>query len=1206
MTLFLAFIVVTSQPAPADPVSFRAEVAPILAKRCLACHNATKARGGLDLSTFARLKKGGKGRGSAILVPGDPESSGLIESVALDAEPRMPLELPPLRGAEIAVLSRWVREGAKFDGPSEADSPLTSLVDPLAGLPELAPKVRSTDPIAAVAFSRDGSTLAAASGPRIWLFAIGSDAPPTSLEGNSGSMNAVFFSPDGLTIYAGGGRPGQFGSLSAWDVASKARKYEVRGHSDSILGAALSPDGKTIVTGSYDRLAKLWDATTGRELRALKEHTDAVLAVAFSPDGRSVASASADRTVKVWDVAAGQKTASLGDSTAEVSAVAFGPEGLVLAGGVDRSIRSWLLVGTSGRLVRSAFAHDAPIVRLAVSPDGKTLISGGEDRAVKRWDLASLAPSSLLQTGSDWSMALAIAPDGAKIAVGRADGSLDLLDLASGKLLRTLKAPPDAKPAEPPRLTSNATLNPPNPRGGIIGSTVRVRLSGNGVGRADAVVLDGADASAKIVPTPKPDPNSLEIDLKIGPEARPGIRRITVRTPLGTPASQPFAISREPEQAEAEPNDDFQKATSVALPATLLGTIDRPGDVDWFRFDAKRGADLVFEVTARRLGSTLTGSIAVVSESGAVLAVAGHSDLSPDPVLKVRIPEDGRYALRVEDADLGGSGALFYRIRAGAVPRVEAVFPLGFEPLAGEEVALIGVNLGTSRLAVAATGRDRPEVRPILDLASSDVGPSSLAVVLAEGKQAVEAEPNDDPKTATPLDAPGGASGRIDRAGDADLFTFHARKGQKRVIEVFGRRLGSPIDPALEVLDASGRRVPRAVLRPVEETNVAFRDHPSASRTIRLTQWNGFREGDFVLIGRELLRIDELPRNPDDDAVFWGTGRPRSGAGERIGFLGTTPEHHPMNQRIDKVEIHPPGSTFPPGGTPPVTLFYRNDDGGPGLGKDCSMIFDPPADGDYRIRVEDVRGLGGPGFGYHLVVREPQPDFSLTVASPDPNVPRGGTLPVLVEARRFDGHEGPIEVSAEGLPPGVSAEPSVIESESYFTFLGLRADPAAPGVSPPGWKVTGRSRIADRVVVHVTDPGGENAGFLSVIENANLKVSAQARSVTIRPGETVELTLSVERGPAFSGRVPIEVRNLPRGVKVLNIGLNGVLVTEKEVERTITLGADPWAEPGERPIFAVATCEPSGTEHSSAPIRLIVAPGRESAGTKGRGAAATP
>ena len=91
------------------------------------------------MSTFALLKEGGKGGGTDILEPGDPGASGLVESVKEGASPRMPYKRPPLTGREIRTLERWVEQGAKFDGPSEAETAVASLVDPLKGLPKVTP-----------------------------------------------------------------------------------------------------------------------------------------------------------------------------------------------------------------------------------------------------------------------------------------------------------------------------------------------------------------------------------------------------------------------------------------------------------------------------------------------------------------------------------------------------------------------------------------------------------------------------------------------------------------------------------------------------------------------------------------------------------------------------------------------------------------------------------------------------------------------------------------------------------------------------------------------------------------------------------------------------------------------------------------------------------------------------------------------------------
>ena len=182
--LILAAVTLAILAAGADapPVSFRAEVAPILVRKCQGCHNAKKPEGGLDITTFALLKAGGEKAGDLILEPGDPDASHLIELVRPGGAPRMPYKLPPLSAREIGTLERWIQQGAKFDGPSETETPIASLVDPLAGLPKVALKVPAADPVTALAYTPDGKTLAAAVGRRVLLF----DAIDGETEGDPG------------------------------------------------------------------------------------------------------------------------------------------------------------------------------------------------------------------------------------------------------------------------------------------------------------------------------------------------------------------------------------------------------------------------------------------------------------------------------------------------------------------------------------------------------------------------------------------------------------------------------------------------------------------------------------------------------------------------------------------------------------------------------------------------------------------------------------------------------------------------------------------------------------------------------------------------------------------------------------------------------------------------------------------------------------
>ncbi len=1115
----------------------------------------------------------------------------------------MPLKQPPLSATEIATIERWVREGAKFDGGNEATTTLASLVDPLKNLPTVALKTATSDPVTFATFSTDGSKLAASIGRTVVVYDVASGKPASELPNHPGQVNFVAFLPNGTSLVTAGGRAGQFGFVNVWDIASKARKLDLRGHTDAILSATLSPDGKTLATASYDRMIKLWDLTQGREAATLKEHTDAVHCVAFSPDGKRLASGGADRTVKVWDIATGKRIASFADATGEVYSVAFAKDGAtVFAGGVDRSIRAWELKGQGGTFIRSVFAHDAPILRLAVTADGTRIVSTGEDKSVKTWGLPNMAPIANLGTQSDWPQALAISPNGKQLAIGRYDGSLSLIDATTGKLALALRDVPKpataAKPAPKSELSRNPNLNPPSPRAVMRGKTTHMTLTGSEIAASSGVYVDDPAVHVKIVAPAKPDVNRLELEMTVDANTRIGTHQIYVQTPLGTPAPKPFVVSEDADLAEAEPNDTPTKFTAIKLPATLTGTIDRPGDIDGFRFDAQPGEALVFEYAARELGSTLDPILSLRDSSGRTLTRVLATPSDPDPLITWTVPTSasGPFSLVVEDAQFGGDGNHFYRINSGKLPFVTAAFPRSIERGKSAAVKLVGVNIAPSiTLDAKQSGAGA-----ILSAHSSEISnrwPRSRETVVAlEGPQTIETtDISDQPQKAASVSNPGGASGRIDHDGDSDVFKFVAKKGKRQIIEVFGRRLGSPIDSVIEIIDAQGRPVPRAVLRPVEETNVAFRDHASTSRAIRLTKWDDLGMGDYLLVGRELMRLAALPRNPDDDAVFWGLGNERSDSGERVAFLETTPEHHPLAQPMLKVEIHPPGSKFPEGGIAPVTLGYRNDDGGPGFGKDSRITFDPPADGTYFVRVEDVRGLGGADYSYAVAIRDARPDFNVALSTSDPNIPRGGAMFVRVDINRIDGFNDPVEVSLEGLPPGITATTTRIDRDAYTADLLLSASPSAAQFNAPGWRVKARSipqSSGESAITHESVPGGQRGGRITVTSTPDLEVSISPTPVRIRAGERVEIRLDVKRGAAFSGRVPIDVRNLPFGVRVLHIGLNGVLVTEKEAGRSIFLYAEPWVAPMERPIFAVGRVEATGVSSSSPAVQLIIEPAK--------------
>jgi hypothetical protein len=86
----------------------------------------------------------------------------------------------------------------------------------------------------------------------------------------------------------------------------------------------------------------------------------------------------------------------------------------------------------------------------------------------------------------------------------------------------------------------------------------------------------------------------------------------------------------------------------------------------------------------------------------------------------------------------------------------------------------------------------------------------------------------------------------------------------------------------------------------------------------------------------------------------------------------------------------------------------------------------------------------------------------------------------------------------------------------------------------------------------------------------------------------VKVTVRVDRRNGFKGRVPLDVRGLPHGVHVLDVGLNGILITENETTRTFVIYAEPWVQPTVHPFVVLARNERKGTEHAARSVLLKV------------------
>jgi hypothetical protein len=731
----------------------------------------------------------------------------------------------------------------------------------------------------------------------------------------------------------------------------------------------------------------------------------------------------------------------------------------------------------------------------------------------------------------------------------------------------------------------------------------------------------------------------LIIEMTVPDGVEPGTHGFRVRTPLGTTALRTFAVGLLPELDESEMsgsemNDTPAGGQTMTLPMTVNGWLQRGGDVDHFWFEAKAGQQIVFAMINTPIGSRVDSTVTVLDAGGAT--VASNDDGTwqmRDSLLVHTFAKDGRYALRVADSlDAGGPRDFHYRLSVGELPYVTRVFPLGGVRDGVTGFTVDGVHLGATAPATSGAAKTtsmRVPVRladprenaqaaravpagaialhatpPIPDTTRVRTAPQtdtlSLKLTTADGTSALNERRvarGIDPEIVETEALSGAAAGQLVTwpitingriAPGTDTYRIRARKGQRVVFSVAAERFGSPLDAVLEVLDSTGKPIPRAIVRPVWETAVDLRDHSSTQASMRLLSTSGLRRGDYIFVDRELMQIRELPKGPDEDTPLTAF------RGRRISFEATSGESHANTRAVYKVEVHPPGTKLSANGLPLFTLHNRNDDGGPLYGKDPYLDFTAPADGDYLVRLADTRGRGGRDFAYRLTIAPPRPDFTVFLNPANPNVPRGSRVPVTVTAFRHDGFDGPIHVKLAGLPAGVEATEGVILPGHTTVAVTVSAREDAAAVASPFSVVAEAKVSAGGEMVTRTADLERALPLVTVTTAPDVRVvSVEPKVIELEPGKRATVHAKIARGNGFTGRVPLNLLNLPFRVTVPNTGLNGILITEQQDGRDFVIEADPAAAPLEQTLYVTARAEVNSgepNERASTPIILRILP----------------
>lgn len=574
--------------------------------------------------------------------------------------------------------------------------------------------------------------------------------------------------------------------------------------------------------------------------------------------------------------------------------------------------------------------------------------------------------------------------------------------LLLGALLIALVAAPARAQLPQTRLSSIF------PCGGKAGTTVDFTLTGGvDLDEVDRLLFNHAGITAtpktqKVAGRDQPIANAFRVAIR--PDVPPGVYEVYAGGLFGLSNPRVFVVGNQNEQIEAEPNNDLQKPNDIRLNQIVNGVLASATDVDVFRFQGKKGQRIVATCRASDLDSRLSAAIELLSADGRRFAHA-REEIRHDPVVDVVLPVDGAYLLKVHDFMFRNGSEYTYRLSVGTGPYIDYIMPPAGVPGTTATFTLYGRNLPGGKPAGAMVGG-----RPLEKLDVAIAIPGSLSM--------------------------------------AQQYTLP--RSTSAGIESFSYVLRTPAGDSNPVVIEAVSSLP--VLE--KEPNGS----PATAQKIRVPcefagQFQAVGDTDYVTFTAKAGDIyyvdvfaDRLGSIADPYLVLDQVVR------DAKGKESTT--------RITAMDDD--NSNIAP------NIFDTRSD-------DPTYRFQVPADGTYRIELRDqaFESRGDPRLVYRLSIRTEHPDFRFVALPRYPvqgtvagvsawgmGLRRGDSRDVEILTIRQDGFDAPIQIWAEGLPPGVSCKSITVGRNLKSTSLIFTAEEKAPEWSGL-IRILGKSPVAD-------------------------------------------------------------------------------------------------------------------------------------------------
>lgn len=483
-----------------------------------------------------------------------------------------------------------------------------------------------------------------------------------------------------------------------------------------------------------------------------------------------------------------------------------------------------------------------------------------------------------------------------------------------------------------------------------------------------------------------------------------GLYEVRAVGKFGLSNPRAFVVGRLEETEEKEANNTLETANPVEINRTINGTINGATDIDFFQFDGKAGQNVVVDCRARRIDSQLEATLEVYGPDGRRL-VYTQGGTRNDPVTVVRLPSNGRYTVKIYDFTYRGGPDYFYRLSLHTGPHIDFVLPPSGPAGKTSRFTLYGRNLPGGKPSPF-----RVDGQPLQKLDVQIALPAERTLIPAENFRPHEA------------------------GMDGIRYVLKTAAGESNPVQIYFA--DAPVtlekEPNDDPKQAQPVTVPAEIAGQFQQRgDIDYVTFSAKAGEVYYVEVYSQRLGTTA---DPFLKVEQVSR--DAKGV------------EKVRVLSSSDDN-----------------------TPPVSntaLFNGTTD-------DPVVRLQIPADGTYRISVRDryFEARGDPRLIYRLVIRRPQWDFRAVVLPVSPgrqqNQPatsgvlalrKGENLLAEVYLFRKDGFDEAVELTAEGLPPGVHCSGTVIGPGSNRSYLVFSADESAKE-----WagliRLVAKARVAD-------------------------------------------------------------------------------------------------------------------------------------------------